>query len=163
MAIINKGDCVGIVYWNGNKWIVHDGVLVSPKTIKSGRNTKKTMVTIRHYNDPKKKPENLHSTPYLILKTSAELHETAINCAAIKNPSIKAGKCVAVTFKTNSNTDIKNGVLLCDINSPNTAGTVWINHWKFPSGFNTSQSKPPKKMVEESKKYTSAKVKEVKI
>lgn len=165
---IKKGDCVGIVFREGNKWIVHDGVLFKgPKNLVSGMQKPNTQVTILHFNKPNTPPQCLTRTALFVLKTTKTKHNTKIEaCPAKKTPSIKPGKCVTVTFPKNSGKgkDIKNGVLLSCVTSPKKPGSVWINHWKFAESFKPTSNKPPTRddIVEESKEYTKATVKAVK-
>ncbi|MDN4067817.1 hypothetical protein QYF50_07920 [Paenibacillus vini] len=162
MSIIKAGDCVGILYFTtmGAPATVHDGVLVSPKSLDT--KTYNGNVTILHYNINRKSG---HLFRQLITVTPIEIRKTPFNkndqngrCTSNpSSPSIPAGSCVAVKFRVPKSAafpagrEVKNGRLLCPIKDGNNPpNEVWIYHWLVK---NPNSDSPSLKL--ELKKYTS--------
>lgn len=152
MAIINAGDCVGVLYWTtmGAPATVHDGVLVTPARLDTSEF--KGNVTILHYNINRKTGklyrELITITPIEIRKTPFRAADQAGRCSSsVMNPAIPAGSCVAVKFKVAvsdkypAGREVKNGRILCPIkNGNNPPNTVWIYHWLVRNQFSDSPS-----------------------
>lgn len=161
MATIKAGDCVGILYFTtmGAPATVHDGVLVSPKSLNT--KTYNGPVTILHYNINRKTG---HLFRQLITVTPIEIRKTPFiksdqkgRCVGLPTlPAIPASSCVAVKFKVKKSPtfpagrEVKNGRLLCPIkNGNNPPNEVWIYHWLVR---NPNSDSPSLKL--ELKKYT---------
>lgn len=161
MSIIKAGDCVGILYFTtmGAPATVHDGVLVSPKSLNS--QTYNGPVTILHYNINRKSGHLFRQlitvTPIEIRKTPFMSSDQKGRCSSSpSSPAIKAGSCVAVKFRVPKSTtfpagrEVKNGRLLCPIKDGNKPPKeVWIYHWLVR---NPNSDSPSLKL--ELKKYT---------
>lgn len=138
---------------------VHDGVLVSPKSLNT--KTYNGPVTILHYNINRKTG---HLFRQLITVTPIEIRKTPFiksdqkgRCVGLPIlPAIPASSCVAVKFKVKKSPtfpagrEVKNGRLLCPIkNGNNPPNEVWIYHWLVR---NPNSDSPSLKL--ELKKYT---------
>jgi hypothetical protein len=141
LAIIKAGDCVGILYFTtmGAPATVHDGVLVSPVSLKT--QTYNGPVTILHYNINRKTGhlyrQLITVTPIEIRKTPFIKSDQSGRCTgAVPSPGIPAGSCIAVKFRVPPSSkfpagrEVKNGRSLCPIKNGNTPpNQVWIYHW----------------------------------
>lgn len=161
MSIVRAGDCVGILYFTtmGRPATVHDGVLVSPKSLDT--KTYNGNVTILHYNINRKTGhlfrELITVTPIEIQKTPFNKNDQKGRCTGNpSSPSIRAGSCVAVKFRVPKSSafpagrEVKNGRLLCPIKDGNNPpNEVWIYHWLVNNPYSDSPS-----LRLELKKYT---------
>lgn len=104
---INKGACVGVLYRDGKGVLkVHNGKLTSKEPGTS------TNVVIRHIGNAKTMKTENFSIPRKNILSIQKTPDYAPPCQA-KKGLIESGACVAVKFKTGTNTfDVKNGKLL---------------------------------------------------
>ncbi|NMO98044.1 hypothetical protein [Paenibacillus lemnae] len=138
---------------------VHDGVLVSPKSLNS--ETYNGPVTILHYNINRNTGhlyrQLITVRPLEIRKTPFMKRDQIGRCTGNpSSPAIPAGSCVAVKFRVPPSSafpagrEVKNGRLLCAIRNGNQPPTeVWIYHWLVR---NPNSDSPSLKL--ELKKYT---------
>ncbi len=136
------GECVGVVYRQGNVWKVHDGVLKTP--IADGNKPPSTVVIVHYLVDQssgrlvRQSNRTLHHV-HQVLRTPSNPTQ-ALHCPKTTNPSLHVGDCVVVKIRVPKNQahrsgyDAKNGVLVCSLqNRLQPKGQVWINHWKIIS------------------------------
>lgn len=174
MAIIQAGECLGVLYRNkpGGQVIVHDGVLVSPKKIDTKDRPFPKQITIIHINI-NRNTGDLFRQGNLKINNILDIEKTPFNkedqkkrCTQnVAKPEIKAGACVAIKFKINSpkfpgKREVKNGRLLCPITDGNNPpNEVFIYHWLIE---NKNGAKP--KLILDLKRYSKVTfVEEVKL
>ncbi|HWP95625.1 MAG TPA: hypothetical protein VN426_02165 [Syntrophomonadaceae bacterium] len=158
---LQRGEGVGVVYFQNGEFKVHDGVLRDP--IANGDYPPDT-VTIVHYRVYQSGPNmgKLERQSRRKLKNVVQVLRTPdypelkLICPNTSNPDLDAGIPVVVKIKVPvspafpSGHDAKNGVLVCAVQDRlSPKGNAWINHWKI-----IAPNKPD--VYLDTKQYTNA-------
>lgn len=172
MAIIYKGSCVGVLYWDKQKgeWAVHNGRLAAPNKVNTAHLPHSVSVahwTIANHVNAIPHKEIRHLTGVREVRRTHDLHVSDPRyCAAYRGKpntvlTIYPGTCFGIYFKdANGRRDVKNGRLLYWVKRHESGHHCVVNrnrigqiseivyaHYNIPKGSNNPHI-PPKLVPE---------------